>query len=203
MTAHASPLTMSLPISELRSLAGQELAREVSPAEVADWAGRLVRRLGGTVGARVDGGSVVVEWTPDPGSPPPADEVGSWFQAGRYEEAVVVSELLVGAMPTDAMLIYNLGMAYSDLGRLDRAVALLNRCLNLEPGHTNARVALGVALVRQGRLDEAVPALEHAVEAEPENPLGAAGPGRRTPAPGGERSGGRPPAQGDRAEPPR
>jgi tetratricopeptide (TPR) repeat protein len=68
------------------------------------------------------------------------------------------------------VLLYNLGMAYSDVGKLDRAVTLLRRLLTVQPGHANGRVALGTALVRQHRHEEARVELERAVADDPSNP---------------------------------
>jgi len=93
----------------------------------------------------------------------------AWLTAGQVHEAVVVLELLLGAMPNDEAILYNLGMAHSDLGDLTRAEDLLRQCLAINPDHTNARVALGVALLRQGRIDDAAPVLERAVADAPDN----------------------------------
>lgn len=67
-------------------------------------------------------------------------------------------------------ILYNLGMALSDLGRLSEAVEHLSRACALAPALTNARVALGVALQRQRRTEEAVEVLREAVRLDPENP---------------------------------
>lgn len=78
----------------------------------------------------------------------------------------MVLELLLGAMPNEEDILYNLGMAHSDLGDLTRAEDLLRQCLEINPDHTNARVAL----LRQGRTDVAAPVLERAVADAPDNP---------------------------------
>jgi len=75
--------------------------------------------------------------------------------------------------------LFNLGMAYSDTGRLADAEKVLLVLVTVDPGMTDARVALGVAYLRMGRLVDAVRELRQAVADQPENPwaqrnLGAA-----------------------------
>ena len=82
-------------------------------------------------------------------------------------------ELLLSADGENTDLLYNLGMAYSDLGRLDRAVTLLRRLLALDPSHVNGRVALGVALTRQRKYAEAETELSQAVARRSGQPVGA------------------------------
>jgi tetratricopeptide (TPR) repeat protein len=68
------------------------------------------------------------------------------------------------------VVLYNLGMALSDLGHLPRAVSILRQLATLEPTNGNARVALGVALARSGQTDEAVAELTSAAKLAPTNP---------------------------------
>ena len=68
------------------------------------------------------------------------------LEHGEYKQAIFVLELLLSDRPDDPVLLYNLGMAYSDTGNLNHAVVLLRRLMAQEPDHINGRVALGVAL---------------------------------------------------------
>ena len=43
------------------------------------------------------------------------------LEHGEYRQAILVLELLLSDRPDDPVLLYNLGMAYSDTGNLDRA----------------------------------------------------------------------------------
>ncbi len=92
------------------------------------------------------------------------------LEHGEYREAIFVLELLLSGEPDDPTLLYNLGMAYSDTGALDRAVALLRRLMAAAPDHVNGRVALGVALTRQRKYEEARSELARAVADAPANP---------------------------------
>jgi tetratricopeptide (TPR) repeat protein len=72
--------------------------------------------------------------------------------------------------PDDVAVLYNLGMALSDTGQLDKAEPILRHAVNVAPDQVNARVALGVVLARKGRHAEAIPVLREAVAQEPTNP---------------------------------
>ena len=98
------------------------------------------------------------------------DPVIKMLEHGEYKQAILVLELLLSDRPDDPVLLYNLGMAYSDTGNLDRGVVLLRRLMVQEPDHVNGRVALGVALTRQRKYEDARLELERAVADEPANP---------------------------------
>jgi len=89
---------------------------------------------------------------------------------GEVREAVVLMELLLSDDPDDTAMLYNLGMAYSDTGALDRSIVVLRRLLALEPANTNGRVALGVALTRQDKNEQALGELQRAVSEAADNP---------------------------------
>jgi tetratricopeptide (TPR) repeat protein len=92
------------------------------------------------------------------------------LEKARYHEAVLLLELFKSARPDDTDFLYNLGMAYSDMGELERARTNLHRLLELMPGHVNGRVAMGVALMRQGQDRPALVELRQAVRDDPNNP---------------------------------
>ena len=109
---------------------------------------------------------VVVTWQPaNVGIEP----VIKMLKRGEYKQAILVLELLISDQAEDPVLLYNLGMAYSDLGKIDRALVLLRRLMTVQPDHANGRVALGVALTRQGKYEEARLELERAVADDPAN----------------------------------
>jgi tetratricopeptide (TPR) repeat protein len=114
--------------------------------------------------------SILVEWTPPPFVKDPIEAAVMMLESGKMVPAIVMLELLRQEHPNDLRLLYNLGLAYSNFGRLDEAKAMLNESIRLHPSHVNSRVALGVALIKEGRNQEAVKILEEAVAAEPNNP---------------------------------
>jgi Flp pilus assembly protein TadD len=92
------------------------------------------------------------------------------LKTGDYARGVQMLRLALRLKPNDAKVRYNLGMALSDLGQLDEALAHLRQAAEVVPDVADIQVALGVALYRKGLFDEARPALEKAVQLEPDNP---------------------------------
>lgn len=170
-----SPITLNLPAGDVRALAGSALDPAVDDVGVAAWAGRLIGRMGGRVEAHAEGGRVIVEWVPraqiedDEAVIEAKDEAVEWLKAGQYADATVALELLLTAAPDYTSILYNLGMAHSDQGNLDRAEQLLRQAVELDPDHSNARVALGAALARQERNEDARQVFEETLREEPEN----------------------------------
>lgn len=122
---------------------------------------------------------IEIRWTPDGKAPDPLDQIIAKLQAGDYSGGILLLRLLLSDRPSDVPILYNLGMALSDVGQLTEAERYLREALRLSPDFANAWVALGVALHRQRRTPEAVDTLRQAVRLDPENPwaqrnLGAA-----------------------------
>jgi tetratricopeptide (TPR) repeat protein len=92
------------------------------------------------------------------------------LEKGELVPAVLMLELLRQQMPNEVRLLYNLGMAYTGLGRMEEARSTLNEALRQNPRHINSLVALGVAYATEGQHREAVEILERAVAADPNNP---------------------------------
>ena len=62
----------------------------------------------------------------------------------------------------DANVLYDLGIAYSELGRYEDAVTRLKMSIALEPSHSNAWVGIGVAYTRLKRAKDAKEAFNKA-----------------------------------------
>lgn len=56
-----STLTLSLPLADVRTLAGKALSTTADGAAVAAWAGGLVRRLGGEARPYHDDAQVIID----------------------------------------------------------------------------------------------------------------------------------------------
>jgi len=168
------PRNLKLKLSDIdANLLPPEVRRAGASAQV-NAASQLVRKLFREIGGVIQslaftGDQVAIAWQPESGVDP-VDPIVKMLKDGRHHEAALLAEILLSDDEHNPQLLYNLGMAYSDLGRLDRAVTLLQRLLTIEPGHTNGRVALGVALTRQARFTEAETELRRAVQDAPENP---------------------------------
>lgn len=91
------------------------------------------------------------------------------LKSGRLREAVPLLESLTKGQPANAHVLYNLGIAYSELGQFDEAVIRLKRCLQVQPKRAHAWVGLGTAYERLGKLDLAREALEKAVALAPKD----------------------------------
>src|SRR6266496_2215766 len=76
--------------------------------------------------------------------------------AGRYAEAAATYRELVRAIPGNAGLLVNLGMALHLSGRVQEAIPQLEAALRLDPGSLPANLFLGAANLRLGRGEAAV-----------------------------------------------
>jgi Flp pilus assembly protein TadD len=139
------------------------------PNQVTNSLRHLFDEVGGLISAMSVGeDDVTVSWE-DEGADPLAGIV-KLLEKAKYNEAVLLLELFKSARPDNTDFLYNLGMAYSDMGELERALLNLRRLLELMPGHVNGRVAFGVALMRQGQDEIAAAELRQAVQEDPNNP---------------------------------
>jgi tetratricopeptide (TPR) repeat protein len=122
------------------------------------------RGFGGRVTILVDDRRIAVSWNPDPTPSSPLEVIAGKLREGRTAEGIQLLRLVLSRQPDDVNVLYNLGVALSDAGRLDEAVAHLRRAVELAPAFGNGLVALGVALSRQQKNVEAVEVLEVAVK---------------------------------------
>jgi tetratricopeptide (TPR) repeat protein len=102
-----------------------------------------------------------------PAGSDPLEFVLTMLQAGRIKEAMPYLEALAKADPDDVQTLYNLGIAYSELGQYDEAIIRLKRAVQLDPKHAHAWTGIGVAYQRMGRRDQALEPMRRAVEADP------------------------------------
>jgi tetratricopeptide (TPR) repeat protein len=114
--------------------------------------------------------SILVEWTPPPTVEDPIEAAVMKLESGEIVPAILMLELLRQQHPDERRLLYNLGLAYSNLERLNDARTVLGECIRLHPNHVNSRVALGVTYAKEGQHREAAKLFEEAVAAEPDNP---------------------------------
>jgi len=127
------------------------------------------KRFGGWSSAQVDAERIELSWTPDRQPPDPLEQIIGKLQRKDYSGAITLLQLFLSDRPNDVNLLYNLGMALSDVGRLAEAEEHLQHVIELAPDHVNARVALGVALQRQNQTARAIEVLNSAVEHAPDH----------------------------------
>jgi Flp pilus assembly protein TadD len=106
---------------------------------------------------------IELSWDPASDQRPASETITEHLRAGRYEEVIYeevipLLEITLRLEPNDLHSLTNLGMVYSDLGRLEEARQLLERAVELDPADAKAHVALGVAALRATCQATATPA---------------------------------------------
>jgi len=91
--------------------------------------------------------------------------------AGRYEEAATLYQELVRALPGDAGMVFNLGLARYSAGRHREAAADLATAVKLDPKLARGWLLLGMSRLKLEDPAAAVGPLERAVALEPANPI--------------------------------
>lgn len=86
---------------------------------------------------------------------------------GRFAEAVAVYKTLVQAVPGNAGLLLNLGMAQHMAGDEASAIAALQAALKLQPQLTPALIMLGDAYLKADQPAKALPVLRKATALDP------------------------------------
>lgn len=118
----------------------------------------------------VDPEFIEIEW--DPTSR--IDIVGAavkLLQSGNYRSGVPLLRNILANDTDNTVVLFNLGMALSDLGELGDAITYLRRLVKLEQDNPNAWIALGIAENRNGDAEQSVVSLRKSVELVPDDPL--------------------------------
>ena len=167
--------TLTLPLNEFDRQILPASVRGGKPAvrhdAMSTFLRQQFRRLGGTIQKiEYTADEIQVTWIEDLTTADPINPIVRMLTQGDLSEAVILLKLLLSDDPDNTNILYNLGMACSDMGALDQAIRHLSHLEELEPEHVNGRIALGVALTRQGDYERAVVELERAIQADPSNP---------------------------------
>mgnify|MGYP001584674970 FL=1 len=125
--------------------------------------------FGGSAKIAVTLQGISVTWVPKGKFPDALDAITAKLKREQYAESIVLLELLLSANLQDARILYNLGMALGEVGKLNRAIKLLSDAVRFAPDDVNAQIALGVALQRAGNLAEATDLFQRAVALDPKN----------------------------------
>ena len=91
---------------------------------------------------------------------------------GRTREAVEQLEAACRLEPREAEYRFKLGLAWNELGDLNRTIAALEQAVKLAPRHARALYNLGLAYSERGDTEQAVVIVVHPVEIEPHDRLG-------------------------------
>jgi tetratricopeptide (TPR) repeat protein len=94
-------------------------------------------------------------------------EVEPLLLKGDYKEAAVRYENIIKTLPTFYEAYFDLGMCYSQTGRLSEAEAAFRKYLSFQPASADGHASLGVLLLEQKRGKEAITELEEAIQIDP------------------------------------
>jgi tetratricopeptide (TPR) repeat protein len=93
---------------------------------------------------------------------------GDWLmQQQRYEQAAAVLERALGLFPDYAAALNDLAYAYADLGNFEKAFAVMDRYVALEPDQPNPHDSYGEILRMAGKLDAALEQYRISIRIDP------------------------------------
>jgi tetratricopeptide (TPR) repeat protein len=150
--------------------------REGKPEKVREAVANAIsgelQLLGGDVNVSVNEKEIRVRWVPVSKVTPEKliEYAILLLKNGHYRHGIPIMEALSNDLPENFALHFNLGMALSDRNDLDKALAHLQKSIQINPGASDAWNALAVALQRKGDNDSAMKCLLKSHEIAPDNP---------------------------------
>ena len=141
-------LSFSLPYDafdlDLIGLSPSDLGSSDFSAKVSEFFAVQFAKFGGR--ARVicndSTQTIDVKWTKDRGFKEPKDRALELLQAGKIADAIPLLWAIHQEHPTDTDALYNLGISYSELGQIPKAIEILERLVELDPKHVHGLVGL-------------------------------------------------------------
>jgi tetratricopeptide (TPR) repeat protein len=113
--------------------------------------------------------TLTVQWAKRAGYRSVEEKVQEALGRGDVSVAIPLLKALIAAGLDNPTPLYNLGMVYSDQGRLEEAKALLRQAAALDAENAQIMIAIGVAHARNGDLAAAIATLELATTIDPED----------------------------------
>ena len=95
--------------------------------------------------------------------------VSTWMQAGYWRNSESLYFEAIRVTGDNYMAYHHLGMAYTDQGKLDQAIAAYKKSIAVDPSYSHAYNNLGVVYARQGKFNEAVEQFKLAIRLYPTN----------------------------------
>ncbi len=90
-----------------------------------------------------------------------------WGKMGdRSKEVALYQRALACGYDQDDRLLFNLGMAYAELGRTEEAIGTFKRAVALKPSRADNHYGLGLMLMETGLPDKAMEAFSAALDAD-------------------------------------
>lgn len=93
----------------------------------------------------------------------------TWMQAGYWRNSESLYFETIRVTGDNYMAYHHLGMAYTNQGKLDRAIAMYKKSIVVNPYYSHAYNNLGIVYARQGKFNEAVDNLKFAIRLKPNN----------------------------------
>ena len=104
-----------------------------------------------------------------PSGMPPQNVAVHMFRLGHFREGIEFLEFVIREHPSNADVLYNLGLAYNETGRFEEAVQRLGRAGEMRPMQADIWVAQGLAYFKLGKMEMAERAQRQALSIEPAN----------------------------------
>lgn len=139
---------------------------------VSSYFAEQFKTLGGEAQISIRDGTVSVRWVPESGLAGLVKFGTELLQRGDSDTGIILLQAALARMPDNPVILYNLGIAYSDKKRLPEAIALLSKCVEIQSGDARSWIALGVALSRNKQDKDAEKALRRGIELDPEDGYG-------------------------------
>ena len=127
------------------------------------------RQLGGDGDISISNGVISVKWMPESGLSDIIEYSISLLKQGDYGTSVPLLKAVLKHSPDDPVVLYNLGMALSDLNQLDDAIKMLNHLIELQADNARAWNALGVAYSRINDMISAEKSLQISLTIDPKD----------------------------------
>lgn len=144
--------------------------RDLLEGAVEDFYGEMFSKMGGEATISRSRGIIKVRWLAEGGAKGLLKAGLDFLEHGDPGSALPLLQGVLLADPDNTTALYNLGMLYSDLGKIEDSINLLEHLLDIDSEFCRAWVALGVAYSRCGKTKEAIHALEKSVELDPADP---------------------------------
>lgn len=113
--------------------------------------------------------TINVRWTKERGFKEPGQRAVELLRSGKIAEAVPLLWTVHHETPKDTDILYNLGVAYSELAQVEKAIEILDRLIDIDPNHVHGLVAIGVAHLKLKDLQAGEVFLRRALILEPNN----------------------------------
>jgi tetratricopeptide (TPR) repeat protein len=93
----------------------------------------------------------------------------TWKQCGMYANVETLWQATLRVNPNCWMAHGNLGNRFTQLGRMDEAIAQFQKALEIQPDNAEARRNLGLAYSKLGRMDEAISQYQKVLDSQPDD----------------------------------